>query len=168
MTASAPTANTPSVAPKSTVYIGQRLTLTESAQGATPFYYQWQTDGGSGGSLTNIPGANSAIVLTTPTTVGTYSYDVIVTNSYGSATSGVVAVTVNPPVTVTADASQPITTMPPQGLGVCSAVYDKRGRCFLVERRRNLHCALSGWFHGRYLQLADDNQERQRKLHQFE
>jgi hypothetical protein len=60
----------------------------------------------------------------TPTIAGTYNYDVIVTNSYGSATSGVVAVTVNPPVTVTVNASLPITTMPPQGLGVCCATYD--------------------------------------------
>jgi hypothetical protein len=126
MTASAPTANTPTVAPKSTVYVGQRLTLTESAQGATPFFYQWQTDGGSGGALTNIPNATSSTATVTPATVGigTYNYDVIVTNSYGRATSGVVAVTVNSPVTVTVNASQPITTMPPQGLGVDCATYD--------------------------------------------
>ncbi|MGB7769685.1 MAG: putative Ig domain-containing protein [Verrucomicrobiia bacterium] len=124
MTASAPTANTPNVAPKSTVYVGQRVTLTESALGATPLFYQWQTDGGSGGSLTNIPGATATNATVTVSSTGTINYDVIVTNSYGSATSSVVAVTVLPPVSVTVNVSNTMATMPPQGLGVCSAVYD--------------------------------------------
>lgn len=39
MFADAPTANTPMVSPKSTVYIGQQLTLTESALGTGTLYY---------------------------------------------------------------------------------------------------------------------------------
>ncbi len=65
--------------------------------------YQWQTDGGGGGSLTNIPGATNSSVVTTPTTVGTWNYDVVVTNSYGSLTSLLATVTVLP-------ASAPILT----------------------------------------------------------
>ncbi|MFZ0826186.1 MAG: putative Ig domain-containing protein [Verrucomicrobiia bacterium] len=123
MFADSPTANTPVVTPKTTVYVGQILTLTETASGTGTLSYQWQTDGGSG-SLTNIPGATTTNVTVTVPSSGTFKYDIIVTNNYGSATSSVAIVTVNPPVAVTVDASQPITTMPLQGLGVCVATYD--------------------------------------------
>ena len=39
------------------VLAGTTVTLTASAAGSTPISYQWQTDGGSGGTLTNVPGA---------------------------------------------------------------------------------------------------------------
>ncbi len=123
MFSDAPTANTPVVAPKSTVYIGQTVSLTESALGTGTLFYQWQTDGG-GGSLTNIPGAtgtNISAILSNP---GTYQYSVIVTNLYGSSTSGVASVTVLPPAAVTVNVANTMATMPPQGLGVCTAVYD--------------------------------------------
>jgi hypothetical protein len=123
MMSDAPTANTPIVSPKNTVYIGTSVTLTETALGLAPLYYQWRTDGGSGGSLTNIPGANGTNIFATPPTTGTFKYDVIVTNSISSATSSVVTVTVLRPATVTVNPAQPMATMPLEGLGVASAVY---------------------------------------------
>jgi Putative Ig domain len=123
MKADAPTANTPLISPKSTVYIGQTVTLTESALGATPLYYQWQTDGGGGGSLTNIPAANATYLLVTPSNAGVFRYDVVVTNAAGSATSGVVTITILPPAAVAVNTAQPMATMPLEGLGVASAVY---------------------------------------------
>jgi hypothetical protein len=123
MFSDAPTANTPVVTPKSTVYIGQTVTLTESALGTGNLYYQWQTDGG-GSSLTNIPEASGTNVLVTLPSVGTFNYNVIVTNSYGTVTSSVASVIVLPPVNVSVNALQQMATMPLQGLGVCSAVYD--------------------------------------------
>jgi hypothetical protein len=123
MFSDAPTANTPVVTPKSTVYIGQTVTLTESALGTGTLYYQWQTGGGSS-SLTNIPGASGTNVVVTLPSVGTFNYNVIVTNSYGSVTSSVASVIVLPPVNVSVNALQQMATMPLQGLGVCSAVYD--------------------------------------------
>lgn len=90
--ANAPT-YTPNVTP---IYAGTLVTLLESAIGASPLYYQWLTDGGGGGTLTNVPGASGAnlAVNTTAFAPGTYNYQVIVTNAYGASTSGVVALTV--------------------------------------------------------------------------
>ena len=124
MKADVPTANTPVISPKNTVYTNQTVTLTESALGAAPLYYQWQTDGGGGGSLTNIPAATSTNLVVTPSTNGVFRYDVVVTNAVGSATSGVATVAVLPPVNVSVNASQPMAAMPLQGLGVCTAIYD--------------------------------------------
>jgi hypothetical protein len=73
------------------------LTLNETATGPAPLYYQWQTDGGSGGSLTNIPGAagtNLVVDTTSFTAGGTYNYQVIVTNKFGSATSSELALNI--------------------------------------------------------------------------
>jgi len=72
---------------------GLSVTFTENAIGATS--YTWQTDGGSGGTLTNIPSSNSSTlaVNTTGYKVGQYSYDVVAANGFGTSTSGVVTVT---------------------------------------------------------------------------
>jgi hypothetical protein len=124
MFANAPTANTPVALPKSTVYVGQTVILTENALGTGTLSYQWQTDGGVGGSLTNIPAATGTNVTSTLTSTGTFNFSVIVTNIYGSATSSVAAVSVLPPVNVSVNTTQQMAAMPFQGLGVCSAVYD--------------------------------------------
>ena len=76
--------------PTNSVWGGDTLTFSESAFGSLPLTYQWQTDGGGGGSMTNIVGATlTNLVVVTSTNPGTYNYQVIVTNSYGMATSGV-------------------------------------------------------------------------------
>ncbi len=91
-----PFAGTISVAPASTVTAGTLATLSQAATGAAPLYYQWQTDGGSGGALTNIPAANSTnlVVDTASLRPGAYRYDFVVTNLFGSATGTVVTLTV--------------------------------------------------------------------------
>jgi hypothetical protein len=59
--------------------------------GSGPLTFQWQTDGGSGGALTNIPGiTTSNATVNLPSTLGTYQFDVIVSNSTTSVTSSVV------------------------------------------------------------------------------
>ena len=75
---------------------GTQFTLTETASGASPLSYFWLTDGGSGGTLTNISGNNiSNLVLnTTGWNPGVYSYRVIVSNLVNTATSPVVSVPV--------------------------------------------------------------------------
>ena len=75
---------------------GTQFTLTETASGASPLSYFWLTDGGGGGTLTNISGNNiSNLVLnTTGWNPGIYSYRVIVSNSLNNATSPVVSVPV--------------------------------------------------------------------------
>ena len=116
-------AGTPIALPAFNIYIGSALTLRSPALGTAPLYYQWQTDGG-GAAVTNIPGANGSSLVLTPASTGTFRFDVIVTNISGSATSAVVNVTVLPPVPVGINVSNTLATMPLQGLGVCSAVYD--------------------------------------------
>jgi len=88
------------------VYAGTVVTLTAVASGATPLYYFWQTDGASGGAITNIPGANTNAysINTTSMAAGTYRFDLLVTNSFGAVTSSVVTLNLDPasgPVLVT-------------------------------------------------------------------
>ena len=114
---------TPIVSPASTIYIESPVTLTSPAA-ANSLTYQWQTDGGSGGVLTNIPGANSLSVTVTPASTGTYKFDYIVNNGSGNFTSSVAPVTILSAAAVTINASQTLAAMPLEGLGVDSAVYD--------------------------------------------
>ena len=94
-----PFANTITVSPSRAVTIGTQVTLNEAATGAAPLHYQWQTDGGSGGALTNIPSANATTLVqnTTGWNAGVYQYEVIVTNSYGSSTSVAASLVVSYP-----------------------------------------------------------------------
>ena len=94
-----PDVSGPGASPSSTLYAGSPTLLTEVASGNGTLTYQWQTDGGSGGSLTNIPGATATNLLVRPPDTGaTYNiaYDVIVSSSFGSSTSAVTSLTVNP------------------------------------------------------------------------
>ena len=121
-----PYANQPTVSP-STIPLGSPTTFSESAVGATPLYYQWQTDGGSGVTFTNIPGATSSNLNFTSAIGGTFQFDVIVTNSFGRVTSPPVTLIVVPPTgiaDVTVKLSEPLAQLPTAGLGVCTATYD--------------------------------------------
>jgi hypothetical protein len=126
-TGSSPAAGTPTISPTNVIFLGSSITITDAATGMAPLFYQWQTDGGSGGTLMNISAATNSSLTAMPSFTGSFQYDVVVTNSFGSSTSAVVAVTVLPlPGTadITVNVSQPLATMPLQGLGVCTAVYD--------------------------------------------
>jgi hypothetical protein len=64
----------------------QPIVLTASVVGAPPFTYVWQRNAGTG--FTNIPNATgSSLAFTAQGTVGTESYQVIVSGSQGSAPS---------------------------------------------------------------------------------
>jgi len=112
---------TPNVSP---IYAETTVTLNEAALGSGTLTYKWQTDGGSGGPLTNIPGATSSnlVVNTTGLAAGTYSYAVVVTTSSGggmSATSPVLPLTIVPasaPVVVTDTTPSPNATTSYVGL----------------------------------------------------
>jgi len=87
-----PVTSIPSISPTNNpVYAGTLVTLTEAATGTSPMHYQWRTDGGGGGSRTNIPGAvaTNLSVTTAGWKAGAYLYDVVVSNSIGVSTSGV-------------------------------------------------------------------------------
>ena len=83
------TVTQPAFSPSPNVFPGTTVTASAQVAGPTPYYYQWQTDGGSGGALTNIPGANSATlsINTTGFAPGNYLYDLAVSNNNSSATS---------------------------------------------------------------------------------
>jgi hypothetical protein len=117
-------AGAPVVSPENTVYVGSPITLRSPAVGTPPLYHQWQTDGGGGGSLTNIPYATNSSVMVTPAITGAFKFKFVVTNSSGSATSSVAVVTVLPPVNVSVDVTKLMATMPFQGLGVNTATWD--------------------------------------------
>jgi hypothetical protein len=123
----APVAGTPTVSPASSVPPGTSVTLAENAAGAGTLYYQWQTDGGAGGSLTNIPGATGSNLMETLDDLGSYNFDVVVSNSYGTNKSSEALVTVLPPISVTINATNLISTVPPDAFGMFMAVWDTWG-----------------------------------------
>ena len=115
---------TPTVSPGNTVYIGSPITLTSpSGVGNPALGYQWQS-GGASGSLTNVANATNVNFTVTPPGTGNFRFDYILNNGFGNFTSSVVTVTVLPPITVTLNTAQTMATMPLEGLGVASAVYD--------------------------------------------
>jgi len=78
-----------------TVTAGQSATFSVTAAGTAPLTYQWNKNG------TAISGANAA-TYTTPATTTTDNgaqFNVVVSNSIGSATSAWAGLTVNPPST---------------------------------------------------------------------
>jgi hypothetical protein len=94
--------NAPTIAPATVVSTGQSATITSgSVLGAVSYAYQWQTDGGSGGALTNIPGATGSSITVSYNQIGVYNFDVVVTNldtpSHPIATSASAALTVSYP-----------------------------------------------------------------------
>jgi hypothetical protein len=78
-----------------TILAGGNATLTVTAFGVAPFSYQWLFNG------TNITDAtNSSLTISSLTHTNAGSYQVIVTNAFGSVTSSVATLTVSlpPPV----------------------------------------------------------------------
>ena len=81
--------------PSNTVYSGQTVTLSLDPlllTGIPPYQYQWRE---SGASL--LGETNSTLVLANPTAAKSGSYDVVISNASGSATSAELLLTVNPP-----------------------------------------------------------------------
>jgi probable HAF family extracellular repeat protein len=73
------------------VYAGQSVTLTAAAQGTPPLSFQWQFDG------TNIAGATgTSYSITNITEAATGQYQIVVSNTAGSATSLPAHVQVSP------------------------------------------------------------------------
>jgi len=81
----------PTASPSNTVYAGTTVTLNVAVIGATPFFYQWQTN-----SVNLVGATNSSLVLTNAPVTASGNYDVVVTNSSTSTNSPVLTLTVNP------------------------------------------------------------------------
>jgi len=91
-----PYAGSITVSPGRIISAGTQLTLTQAATGNSPLHFQWQTDGGTGGTLTNIPSATGTnlVIDTTGWLAGAYTFDFVVTNVYGTSKSSTVTVSV--------------------------------------------------------------------------
>jgi len=73
--------NAPIIAPSTVVSTGQGATVTSgSVLGAASYTYQWQTDGGSGNTPTNMPGQTGSSISVSYNQVGVYNFDVVVTD----------------------------------------------------------------------------------------
>lgn len=97
-----PFANAPTATPSLISTVGTLVTMNETATGDAPLHYKWLTDGGSGGTLTNIPSTDvtNLVLNTTGWNPGSYRYSVIVTNAYGASTSAVVSLVLYLPETL--------------------------------------------------------------------
>src|SRR5208282_1225033 len=59
---------TPNVTP---IYAGTQITLNEDSTGPEPLYYEWLSDGGTGGNLTPVSGFTTSPSLAVDTTAFT-------------------------------------------------------------------------------------------------
>ncbi|HEX3800107.1 MAG TPA: LamG-like jellyroll fold domain-containing protein [Verrucomicrobiae bacterium] len=93
----------PVASPGTNAFLGDVITLTETAQATTAVTYQWETDGGAGGTnFTAISGAtNSTLAVNTGLlTAGNYQYEVQVTG---------ISVAISPPIVIKVNpASKPV------------------------------------------------------------
>lgn len=89
----------PTFSPYSITLPGSTVTASAVVTGPGPYFFQWQTDGGSGGALTNIPGGTSSnlVINTTGFALGNYQYDLVVSNNTSSVTSQVAVLTIQQP-----------------------------------------------------------------------
>lgn len=97
-----PTIVTDPVSPQD-LFVGDALSLSVVASGTAPFTYQWRKD------TVDIGGATSSTFdIASVVEADSGSYDCVVTNAYGNATSAasVVTVSVEPPTIVTDPVSQ--------------------------------------------------------------
>jgi len=82
--------------------VGTSASFSVTASGTAPLSYQWRRNGSNLSNGGNISGATTATLTINPVGAGdAASYDCVVTNSYGSATSNAATLTVNNPVTIT-------------------------------------------------------------------
>jgi len=85
----------------STNLAGSTVTFGVTAAGTAPLSYQWRKDGGRLSNGGNIGGAGTAtLTLSSIVSSNQGSYDVVVTNSYGSVTSAVATLVLLLPPTI--------------------------------------------------------------------
>jgi hypothetical protein len=89
-----PSVSPATLSPAANVRAGIQMTFAASVAGATPLYYQWQFNSGSG--FVNLSGANTNTLSFVAALTNTGSYRLVLTNSYGAVTSAPVALAVAP------------------------------------------------------------------------
>jgi beta-galactosidase len=95
-----PSINQFTLSPTNNVFVGTLVTFTASVTGAQPLYFQWRFN--NGGGYATVPGAGTNTLVLNAAITNTGSYELVLTNSYGAATSAPIALSVtldtNPPV----------------------------------------------------------------------
>lgn len=121
-------------------------TMSVSASGTAPFSYQWlETNAAVAGSFTNIPGATTNTY--TVETASTNFYEVIVTNIAGAATSAVVFVEAQQPVTNSAVSSLWTVTPGQSGYSwLSSSDNNERGIAYDTNSQNVVVSATSGLY----------------------
>ena len=103
----APTLLTDTAITPAGALIQQAVSMSAAFNGATPIYYQWQFNGGSG--FVNIPGAtNHTYSIASVNTTNGGQYQLLASNSVGTATSTAMTLTVLNPTTFVANYSYQI------------------------------------------------------------
>lgn len=101
-----PVVATPVVLPGTNLYVGMAVTLNVTASGFPPLAYQWRRHGTN---LVNAPGVGGVqspmLVLSNTTLADAGTYDVIVSNAFGTNASPNVQLTVTVPTPATVDLS---------------------------------------------------------------
>ena len=82
------------LSPAANVRAGTQMAFTASVAGASPLYYQWRFNSGSG--FVNLSGANTNTLSFVAAVTNTGSYQLVLTNSYGAVTSAPVVLAVAP------------------------------------------------------------------------
>ena len=95
--ATTPSISAVTLSPAANVRAGIQMAFTASVTGASPLYYQWQFNSGSG--FVNLSGANTNTLSFVAAVTNTGSYQLVLTNSYGAVTSAPVALVVAPAFT---------------------------------------------------------------------
>lgn len=94
-----------------TVRVGELVSLSVAAAGTSPFRYQWEKDG------SNLPGATANVYSVNAASQATGGqYRCLVSNSYGSAWSGMATITVSTPTVPpppTTPPNNPTNPLPP-------------------------------------------------------
>ncbi|HWD93321.1 MAG TPA: immunoglobulin domain-containing protein [Verrucomicrobiae bacterium] len=95
-----PVAGQPKFSPYPVANPGASVTASAPVTGPGPYFFQWQTDGGGGGSFTNIPGATTSnlVINTTGYAAGNYSYLVLVSNNTSGVSSPAAVLTLQPSI----------------------------------------------------------------------
>jgi hypothetical protein len=112
---------------------GQNVSFTVGVTGSSPLSYQWYFNGA------NLPGATLATLeLTNVQSADAGNYFVMITNSFGSATSSVATLTVNIPPVVSTQPQLP-------GGGVQFSFTGPSGQAYEVLGSTNLALPMTNW-----------------------
>jgi hypothetical protein len=126
---------------------GSRASFSVGANGTPRFSYQWRKNGSALSDGGNVSGSSTATLLINPTTsADAGSYDVVVSNDCGVATSRAASLSINAPVTFV---MQPMsTTVCPGSMATFSVAATGTGTLSYQWQRNGSNLANGGHYSG--------------------